>query len=147
LVKDVAGLGGPDSRQELQHAEAGDAVARVLGKAQAGEHVLDMGAVDEFEPAELDEENAAHRKLDLESVTTAAGSRNWVGSTRRVISTAARRENVISRMRPGSAPLATRCTTRCARVAVLPDRATAISGAQCLQPHRRHAGRRGAGQH
>ena len=34
-VEDVAGRGGPDPRQELQDAEAGDAVARVLGKAQA----------------------------------------------------------------------------------------------------------------
>ena len=47
--------------------------------------------------------------------------------TRRVISTAARRENVISRMRRGSTPLAARCTTRWASVLVLPDPAPAIT--------------------
>jgi hypothetical protein len=47
--------------------------------------------------------------------------------TRRVISTAARRENVMSRIRRGSAPLAARCTTRWASVLVLPDPAPAIT--------------------
>ena len=48
-------------------------------------------------------------------------------STRRVSSTAARREKVISRMRRGSAPLTSRCATRCASVEVLPDPAPAIT--------------------
>ena len=48
-------------------------------------------------------------------------------STRRVISAAARREKVISRMRRGSAPLTIRCATRCARVLVLPDPAPAMT--------------------
>src|SRR6266404_6500576 len=47
--------------------------------------------------------------------------------TRFVISDAARRENVISRMRRGSAPLTIRWATRCARVLVLPDPAPAIT--------------------
>jgi hypothetical protein len=47
--------------------------------------------------------------------------------TRRVISMAARRENVISRMRRRSTPLAARCTTRWASVLVLPDPAPAIT--------------------
>jgi hypothetical protein len=44
-------------------------------------------------------------------------------STRFDFSTA---ENVISRIRRGSAPLTMRCATRCARVFVLPDPAPAM---------------------
>jgi hypothetical protein len=46
-------------------------------------------------------------------------------STRLDISDAARRENVIRRIRWGSAPRAIRCATRWARVFVLPDPAPA----------------------
>ena len=48
-------------------------------------------------------------------------------STRRVISAAARREKVISKMRRGSAPLTIRWATRCASVFVLPDPAPAMT--------------------
>src|SRR4051794_2110032 len=48
-------------------------------------------------------------------------------STRLVISDAARRENVISRIRRGSAPWTIRCATRCARVLVFPDPAPAMT--------------------
>src|SRR5438067_8027917 len=50
-----------------------------------------------------------------------------IRSTRRVISAAARRENVISRIRRGSAPLTIRWATRCARVLVLPEPAPAMT--------------------
>ncbi len=50
-----------------------------------------------------------------------------IRSTRRVISAAARRENVISRIRRGSAPLTIRWATRWARVLVLPDPAPAMT--------------------
>jgi len=46
---------------------------------------------------------------------------------RGAISDAARRENVINRMRRGSAPLTIRCATRCASVLVLPEPAPAIT--------------------
>jgi hypothetical protein len=54
-------------------------------------------------------------------------------ATRRVISAAARRENVSSMMRRGSMPLTTRCATRCASVLVLPEPAPATirSGGAC----------------
>ena len=42
-----------DARQQLQHAEAGDAVARVLGEAQHRQHVLDMGGSRNFSPPNL----------------------------------------------------------------------------------------------
>ena len=48
-------------------------------------------------------------------------------STRRLISAAARREKVSSRMRRGSAPLTIRCATRCASVLVLPEPAPAMT--------------------
>ena len=47
-------------------------------------------------------------------------------STRRIISAAARRENVSSSMRRGSAPLTMRCATRWASVLVLPEPAPAM---------------------
>ena len=48
-------------------------------------------------------------------------------SARRSISAAARREKVSSRMRCGSAPVMTRCATRCASVSVLPEPAPAMT--------------------
>jgi hypothetical protein len=48
-------------------------------------------------------------------------------STRFVISDAARRENVINRMRRGSAPWTIRWATRWARVLVFPDPAPAMT--------------------
>ena len=77
----------------------------------------------------------------------AGRARATIRSTRRVISFAARREKVISRMRPGSAPLTTRCATRWASVLVLPEPAPAMissgpGGAVAGAMHRR----RGAGR-
>ena len=48
-------------------------------------------------------------------------------STRRLISDAARREKVISRMRRGSTPLTIKLATRWAKVLVLPDPAPAMT--------------------
>ena len=69
--------------------------------------------------------------IDALSPSTLAAMR----STRRVISEAARREKVMSRMRRGSAPFTIRCATRCASVAVLPDPAPAmISNGAAVEP-------------
>ena len=62
-----------------------------------------------------------------------------IRSTRCVISEAARRENVINRMRRGSAPPTIRCATRCARVLVLPDPAPAITSSGANGPGPRRA--------
>ena len=59
-----------------------------------------------------------------------------IRSMRRVISAAARREKVMSRMRRGSAPSTTRCATRCASVPVLPDPAPAMTRRGCAAPCR-----------
>ena len=56
----------PDARQELQHAEAGDAVARVLDEAQQRQQILDVRGVEELQAAELDEGDVAAGQLDLE---------------------------------------------------------------------------------
>ena len=56
----------PDARQQLQHAKAGDAVARVLDEAQQRQHVLDVRGIEEFQPAELDEGDVAAGQLDLQ---------------------------------------------------------------------------------
>ena len=59
---------------------------------------------------------------------TGVGTRNspTIRCVRRVISSAARRVKVSSRMRSGFAPDSTRCATRCASVLVLPVPAPAI---------------------
>ena len=55
-----------DAGQQLEDAKAGDAVARVLRPAQDGEHVLDVGGLEEPQAAELDERDVAPAELDLE---------------------------------------------------------------------------------
>ena len=52
-VEDLRRGRRPDAGQELEDAEAGDAVARVLGEAQERQHVLDVGGVEELQPANL----------------------------------------------------------------------------------------------
>src|SRR5260370_19625429 len=58
-----------------------------------------------------------------------------IRSTRVAISAAARRENVISRMRCGSAPLTMRWATRWASVLVLPDPAPAMTSSGAAATH------------
>ncbi len=65
-VEHLAGDARADARQQLQHAEACDAVTRVLGPAQQRQHVLHMRRIEELQPAELDERDVAPRQLDLE---------------------------------------------------------------------------------
>src|ERR1700682_4707948 len=62
-------------------------------------------------------------------MTPARSPITWraIRSTRRVISVAARLENVIKRIRRGSAPLTIRCATRWASVFVFPEPAPAIT--------------------
>eukprot|EP01136_Pigoraptor_vietnamica_P042676 Opistho-1_new@17125 len=56
----------PDPGQQLQHAEAGHPVARIVDEAQQRQHVLDVGAVEELQPAIFDERDVAPGQLDLE---------------------------------------------------------------------------------
>ena len=67
--------GGPDARQQMQDAEAGDAVARILDEPQQRQHVLDVGGVEKFQPAEFDEGNVAAGQLDLERPAMRGGAK------------------------------------------------------------------------
>ena len=58
--------GGADPGHQLHHPESGDAVARILGEAQQSQHVLDVGGIQEFEPAELHERNVAAGEFHFE---------------------------------------------------------------------------------
>ena len=56
----------PDAGDELQQAEAGDAVTRVLREAQHREDVLDVRRIEEFQSSELDEWDVATRQFDFQ---------------------------------------------------------------------------------
>ena len=61
--------------QQLRDAEAGQAVARVLGPAQAGERVLDVRRLQETQAAELHERDVAAPELDLQRVAVVGGAK------------------------------------------------------------------------
>ena len=63
-----------DAGHKLRHAKARDAVARVLGKAQRGEHVLHVRGFEELQPAELHERNVAAGQLEFERVGMMRGA-------------------------------------------------------------------------
>ena len=66
MVEHALRRGRADAGHQLHQPEAGDAVARVLDEAQQRQHVLDVGGVEEFQAAELDEGNVAAGQFDLE---------------------------------------------------------------------------------
>ena len=74
VVEHALRRGRPDAGHQLQHPEAGDAVARVLDEAQQRQHVLDMGAVKEFQAAELHEGNIAAGEFDFERPAVMRGA-------------------------------------------------------------------------
>ena len=57
---------GPTPGKSCSSAEAGDAVARVLAQPESRQHVLHMGAVEEFQAAEFDERDVAAGQLHFE---------------------------------------------------------------------------------
>ncbi len=67
-------MGRADARQQLQHPGAGETVARILGPAQHGEHILDVRRIQEFEAAELHIGDVPPRQLDLEMTRMARGA-------------------------------------------------------------------------
>ena len=89
-------------------------------------------------PGQRSRQRSAVLPLDRRFAPKASLAMRW---TRRVISTAARRENVMSRIRRGSVPLAARCTTRWASVLVLPDPAPAITRSAASSRDRGHRAR------
>ena len=63
------------ARQQLRDPERGQAVARVLGPAQAGQRVLDVRGLEEAQPAELHERDVAAPELDLQRVAVVAAAK------------------------------------------------------------------------
>src|SRR5258707_1014818 len=57
---------GTDTRQQVHHAEAGDAIARIFDKAQQRQHVLDVRGVEKLQAAELDEWDVAAGEFDFQ---------------------------------------------------------------------------------
>src|ERR1700692_116140 len=55
-----------DTDQELQEAEPGDHVMRVVGQPKSGKHVLDVPRLDKAHPAVLDVRNPPRSQLELE---------------------------------------------------------------------------------
>ena len=74
VVEDAGRRARPDAGQQVEDAEAGDAVARILGEAQQRQHVLDVRRIEELQPAVLHERNVAPRELDLERTRVTATS-------------------------------------------------------------------------
>src|SRR3979411_2810359 len=64
-----------NARNELHHAEARDAVARVFDKPQQSQDVSDVRGVEELEAAELDERNIPPCQLDFEGPTMMRGAK------------------------------------------------------------------------
>ena len=64
----------PIAGQQMQQAEAGDAVARIFDEAQQRQHVLDVRGVEKLQPAELHERDVAAGEFDLERTAVAARS-------------------------------------------------------------------------
>ena len=64
----------PHPGQQLRHAEGGQRVARVLGPAQTGQRVLDVGRLEKAQAAELHERDVAAAELHLERVAVVRGA-------------------------------------------------------------------------
>ena len=64
-IEDTMSRSRADARQKLHQPEPGNAIARVLGKPQQREHILDVGGIEEFQAAELHERDVAAGQLDL----------------------------------------------------------------------------------
>jgi hypothetical protein len=71
MVEDTLGGCGPDAGQKMQQTEAGDPVPRVLDEPQQGQHVLDVGGVEELQSAEFHEWDVPARQFDFERTAVA----------------------------------------------------------------------------
>ena len=63
-----------DAGEELQDAEAGHPVARILDEPQHGEHVLDVRRIQKLQAAELNERDAAARQFELKRALMVRGA-------------------------------------------------------------------------
>jgi hypothetical protein len=67
--------GGADPGHQLHHPEAGDAVARILDEAQQSQHFLDVGRIQEFEPAKLHKGDVASGAFHFERSAMVRGEK------------------------------------------------------------------------
>jgi hypothetical protein len=72
MRQSIAGRRGADAWQELQHAERGDGVSRVLDPSQYAQHIFDMSRLKELQPAVLYEWGTAAPEFNLELVAMVA---------------------------------------------------------------------------
>ena len=76
-IKRLGGDDRPDAGQQLNDAETGDAVARIFGKPQQRQHVLDVCGFKEFQPAKFDEWDVAAGQFDLERTAVVRGAKQY----------------------------------------------------------------------
>ena len=74
MVERALGVRGTHARHELQHAEGGELVARIVGPAQHRQQILDVRGLEELEAAVFHERDLALRELDFEHVAVRAGA-------------------------------------------------------------------------
>ncbi len=68
------GIRRAHARQQLQGAECGHVIARIVGPAQHRQQVLDVRRLEEAQAAIFDERNLAARQLDFQQVAVAAAA-------------------------------------------------------------------------
>jgi len=73
-VKHAGGGLRPDAGKQLQHAKAGNTIARVFEQAQEGEHIFDVRRLEKLEPAELHVRDIAWDEFEFEQRAMARGT-------------------------------------------------------------------------
>ena len=71
LIENTLSRRRPHAGHELQEPKPRHPIARVLGKPQHRQHVLDVGAVQELQAPEFYERNVTTGELDLEVAAVA----------------------------------------------------------------------------
>jgi hypothetical protein len=74
VVERALGVRRPHALHELQHAECGQLVMRIVGPAQHGEQILDVCGLEKLETTVLHERDLALGELDFERVTVRASA-------------------------------------------------------------------------
>ncbi|SQH17216.1 Uncharacterised protein [Bordetella parapertussis] len=74
-VHQLAGGGRADAGHQLRHPETGQPRARVLGPAQHGQHVLEMGGLEKAQAAEFHERDVAPGQFELQRGAVAGGAK------------------------------------------------------------------------
>src|ERR1700753_2176258 len=84
VIENALGRSGADAREEVQHAKAGNSVARIFDEPQQRKRVLDVRGVEKLEAAEFHERTIAAGEVDFPR----AAMRGGAGKDPPVLSTA-----------------------------------------------------------